>query len=400
MVIETGPAATTEVVGDGGSAGQTAAARIRRLAPWLVLGFLLVGVVLVGFFGRSAQDGVALSPANPAPAGAMAVSEVLRGQGVEVTRAESLEAALASTSAGPSTLLLHDPDSWLNSEQLGTLDGVAARLVLIEPDTLMLGELAPTIRQAGLIPASEDGPLPADCRVEDASTAGSISAGGFAYRADLICFPPASAQGGPPSGSYAATSGQDVVALGHGHIISNEAIDQEGNAALVLRTLGSNPALVWYQPTAADLALSDTPVDPLNLLPDWVNLVMLWLLGTGLLAAVWRGRRLGPLAQEPLPVVVRAAETAEGRARLYQDSASLDRAAANLRAATLIRLAARLRLPATGSVTEVVAAAARHSPRPPADLDRLLRTERPASDAHLVRWSQDLDALEKEIDAR
>ncbi|MHA7142291.1 DUF4350 domain-containing protein [Arthrobacter sp. Sr33] len=400
MAVEIDQATTIEVVGDGGSAGRTAATRLRRLAPWLVLGFLLVAVVLVGFFGRSGQDGVALSPANPAPAGAMALAEVLRGQGVEVIQVESLEAAAASSSAGASTLLLHDPDSWLNSDQLSALDGVADRLVLVEPNTLILGELAPSIRQAGLIPASEDTPLPADCGVEDAAAAGSISPGGFAYRADLICFPPATAQGGPPSGSYAATAGQEVVALGHGSIISNETIDQEGNAALALRTLGSSPVLIWYQPTAADLALTDTPVDPLNLLPDWVNLVMLWLLGTGLLAAVWRGRRLGPLAEEPLPVVVRAAETAEGRARLYQDSGSIDRAAANLRAATLIRLAARLRLPATSSVTEVVAAAARHSPRSPADLDQLLRTERPASDTQLVRWSQDLDALEKEIDAR
>ncbi|WP_051427654.1 DUF4350 domain-containing protein [Arthrobacter sp. H20] len=390
----------TEVVGDGGSVGRTAAARLRRVAPWLVLGFLLVGVVVVGFFGRSGQDGVALSPVNPAPAGAMALAEVLENRGVEVIQAESLEAAAESAALGSSTLLIHDPDAWLSADQLGTLAGIADRLVLIEPNQLMLGELAPGIRQAGLIPDSEEDPLVAACQVEDAIAAGSISAGGFAYRADLICFPPATAQGGPPSGSYAATANQEVVALGNGSIISNETIDLEGNAALALRTLGSTPVVVWYQPTAADLAVGDAPVDPLNLLPDWVNPVMLWLLGSALLAVLWRGRRLGPLVQEPLPVVVRAAETAEGRARLYQDSASIDRAASNLRAATLIRLATRLRLPATGSVTEVVHAAARHTNRSVAALDALLRTTKPTSDAQLVRWSQDLDALEKEIDTR
>ncbi len=389
-----------EVLGDGGSAARTAGTRFRRLAPWLALGLLLVLVVVLGFFGRSGQDGAALSPVNPAPAGAMALAEVLADRGVEVVQAESLEAAEDALS-NEATLLLHDPDSWLSADQLGQLSGVADRLVLIEPTTIMLSELAPTIRQAGLIPAAEaDGALPAACQVTDATAAAAITAGGFVYRGDLICFPPASAQGGPPSGSYAATAGQDIVALGNGAILSNESIDREGNAALALRTLGNNPVLVWYQPTPADLAPADALVDPLNLLPEWVNPVMLWLLATGLLAVLWRGRRLGPLVTEPLPVVVRAAETAEGRARLYQDSSSLDRAAANLRAATLLRLASRLRLPATSSVAEVVDAAARHSGRTPADLDRLLRTDAPASNAHLVRWSQDLDSLEKEIDAR
>ncbi|MBG6179930.1 DUF4350 domain-containing protein [Arthrobacter sp. CAN_A1] len=390
---------TGEVMGDGGSAGQTAAARLRRTGPWLILGILLIGVVLVGFLGRSGQDGGVLSPINPAPVGAMALAEVLGEQGVEVIRAESLESAAAAT-AGGATLLLHDPDSWLDADQLGSLDGLADRLVLVEPNSLVLGALARDIRQAGLIPDAEDGPLPAACQVADAVAAGSITAGGLAYRADDICFPSATAQGGPPSGSYAATADRTVVALGNGSILSNETIDEDGNAALALRTLGSTPVLVWYQPTAADLALGDTPVDPLTLLPDWVNPVMLWLLGTAVLAVLWRGRRLGALVEEPLPVVVRAAETAEGRARLYQDSSSVDRAAANLRAATLLRLAARLRLPATSSVSAVVDAAARHTTRPAADLDRLLRTDSPTSDAHLVRWSQDLDALEKEIDAK
>ncbi len=45
----------------------------------------------------------------------------------------------------------------------------------------------------------------------------------------------------------------------------------------------------------------------------------LYALGmTALVAALWRGRRFGPLAVEPLPVVVRASEATRGRARLYR----------------------------------------------------------------------------------
>ena len=48
-----------------------------------------------------------------------------------------------------------------------------------------------------------------------------------------------------------------------------------------------------------------------ELVPDWVAPVV-WQLGVAVvLAAWWRARRLGPVVAEPLPVVVRAAETTE-----------------------------------------------------------------------------------------
>src|SRR5690606_41722785 len=49
------------------------------------------------------------------------------------------------------------------------------------------------------------------------------------------------------------------------------------------------------------------------------------------LLAWWQGRRLGPLVTEPLPVVVRASETVEGRGRLYRSRRARDRAAEALR---------------------------------------------------------------------
>ena len=50
---------------------------------------------------------------------------------------------------------------------------------------------------------------------------------------------------------------------------------------------------------------------------DFTLPVIVLLLTAGLAAAIWRGRRFGPLVPERLPVTVRAAETTEGRARLY-----------------------------------------------------------------------------------
>ncbi len=82
-----------------------------------------------------------------------------------------------------------------------------------------------------------------------------------------------------------------------------------------------------------------------DLMPESVDWIVgqLWL-AVVLLAALWNGRRIGPLVAENLPVVVRASETVEGRGRLYRSRRARDRAADALRTAALQRLLPRLGL--------------------------------------------------------
>src|SRR4029077_10464304 len=87
--------------------------------------------------------------------------------------------------------------------------------------------------------------------------------------------------------------------------------------------------------------------------------VQLWL--AVLLIALWKGRRIGPLVAEELPVVIRASETVEGRGRLYRSRRARDRAAQALRASTLQRLVPRLGLAADTSAPAVVIAVAHRS---------------------------------------
>lgn len=387
-----------EVLGDGGSVRSTLLGSLKRGRGWLVLGTLLVITVVVGAVSAGSGEQRPLSPDNAAPAGARAAAEVLSRSGVSVVRAESLDEAIDALQGPEDTLLLHDPDSWLASEQLATLGGgLADRTVLVEPSLSMLTELADGIRSAGVVPAELDEPLQADCDQPDARAATSVSAGGFSYRGGVTCFPLPQREGDIPAGTFATSADGTVAVLGNGEIVSNGIIDEHGNAALTLRILGSTPTLVWYQPTQDDLATTPGPADPLSLLPGFVNPLMLWLLITALLAILWRGRRLGPLVTEPLSVVVRSAETASGRARLYQDAGAVEHAAETLRAGTLTRLAAALRIPASNSRASVVAAVARKTNREFVDLDRLLNSYMPHSDAQLVQWSQELEKLEQEI---
>jgi len=376
---------------------------IRRWGFWLVLLLLLAGVVLLQLV-RPPGDNRELSPGNAAPDGARAVAEVLRSQGVQVLVPESLDQALALLKdTAPATLLLHDADGYLQAAQLESLDGKSARLVLVEPSLPQLRALAPGILPAGLVPA-EGGPLAAGCTLPGPAAAGSISRGGLAYRGGPLCFSFPTRAG--PAGAYATADGGRTVVLGAGQVLSNGRIDEEGNAALALNTLGSTATLIWYQPTAADVALAAEPQNPLSLLPAWVAPVSLWLMAVGVLAMLWRGRRLGPLVAEPLPVIVPAAETAQGRARLYQQSRAVARAAASLRAGTLTRLAAHLRLgpEADSSAVARAATAALHPPAgaagahySPDRIDQLLRSRTPGTEAELASWAQDLLALEKEV---
>lgn len=385
------------------------AARLRRLLKktrvWILLAAVLTAAAILTLSLRQGGDSTSLSPENPAPGGAMAAARVLADQGVEVVRPATLadaEAALEENGSS-ATLLLIDPSGWLSKDQLGGLDGAAARTVLVAPSFEQLEALAPGIRQGGLLPGDgESGtqPLQAGCSDPDAEAAVTIDGGGLGYRGPVTCFPSGSADDEEdPAGAYAAAEDGSVVVLGNPALLSNEAVADRGNAALVLRALGAQETLIWYQPTSSDVAASDVPSDPMQLLPQWVNPLLLWLLITALLAALWRGRRLGPLVVEPMPVVVRSAETAEGRARLYQDSRAVDRAASVLRSATLTRLAQRLRLGSAASAGDITRAAAQSAGRPFEDINHLLNLSRPAGEAALVQWSQDLQALEEEVNA-
>jgi hypothetical protein len=95
--------------------------------------------------------------------------------------------------------------------------------------------------------------------------------------------------------------------------------------------------------------------------------------------------------------VVRAAETVEGRARLYRRARAADHAAGILRQAAADRLRHRLGLPRDAGPGEVVAAVARHTGRQEPPTHLLLYGPPPAGEAELVRLADELDALEKEV---
>ena len=113
--------------------------------------------------------------------------------------------------------------------------------------------------------------------------------------------------------------------------------------------------------------------------------------------ALWRGRRLGRLVTEPLPVIVRAVETTESRGRMYRKSRDRTRALAVLQVATRRRLAAYLGLSVSSTVSGVAAAAAALSGRSYDDVLDLLSSSAVHDDSSLLQRANTLAALEKEV---
>ncbi|WP_394938925.1 DUF4350 domain-containing protein [Psychromicrobium sp. YIM B11713] len=380
---------------------------LRRSRFWLIIGgvFLLVVVVgLISVLNSGPGSTANLASNNPAPAGAMATAEILEKQGVQVKASNDLESTLAAVQAkgsGSSTVFLYDRTRLLSPEQLRKLAASGARIVVVRPGPLDLKALDPEIQSAGSYKVNEENQndeISAQCDVPDAVAAGKIDgAEATLYSGPVTCFP-SGEQGGKPIGQLAQTKDGKLTVVGNASIFSNERLAQSGNAALALRLLGHSEQLVWYLPSAKDLPVEYQRPNLSALQPGWLVPVSVWLLVVALLAMLWKGRRDGPLVEEPLPVIVKASETATGRARLYQDARALDRATASLRAAALQRLSRKLRLGSSASREAIVLAAAQHGQRPETDVRRILLLTEPTSEAQLLAWSQDVENLEKDLE--
>ncbi|MFF1633635.1 DUF4350 domain-containing protein [Leifsonia sp. NPDC058248] len=377
----------------------------RRSIPWIVLGVIAVLVALLGILlsgGKSA--GVPLDPANAGLAGGKAVAEVLRQQGVDVRSATGL-GEVQDHATDDTTVLVYDPEGNLDDAGFDRLTSIASTIVVVEPGYRALQRLAPGVRAAGGL--SGAGTVSAACDVPPAVRAERIDPRPTPNLRDVTVagtFRIGSAASGDATGCFAAgdryslvttkTDGREVALLGSAAVLMNDGVDRAGNAALALNLLGGHRTLVWYLPGLADRAVTGPP-DLAALTPGWVTPVVLLLVFVFIAAAFWRGRRFGPLVIENLPVVVRAGETREGRARLYQRSSARLRALDSLRIGSLGRLAGLTGLPQAATAGEISDAVAAVTRRDRHDVRTLLIDGVPRTDADLIAQSDHLAELER-----
>jgi hypothetical protein len=375
----------------------TPAARtvVRRSLFWVgVAAFaLLIAIIMAFTVGRSV-GGQEISPSNAAPQGAMAVAEVLGDQGVDVIETASLADTRDAIADPARTTLFVVDTGYLDDEQWRDAVGLATRVIVAEPGFGDLQAIAPGVAQAGGASAR----LEADCDLGPVQRAGTVTGPASGYR---IVDEQLDATGCLGSGDdvfslvQLATDSGELLILGATGALTNEWAAADGNAAFALGLLGERETLVWYLPGFEDV--QDAPVTAGDLTPAWVTPVLVLLVLTFVAAAVWRGRRMGPLVIENLPVTVRASETMHGRARLYERSSARLRALDALRVGSIERIAQVCGLPRTADVGEVAMAAAALIGRPLANVRALLVDAVPGSDADLLRLSDELLVLEQTV---
>jgi len=361
-------------------------ARSARGPVLVVLGLLLVGAV-TGVLGATGGGG-RLDPDSFTAGGSRAVVELLRDRGVPVDRVDTVE-AVVEASRPDTTVVVPSPEALAPSE-LAQLAGLASPLVVVGADQGALSLLRLDVEAGAPVDVEQRQPA---CALPAAELAGEVDLGGTTYETTLS-----------GTGCYAASGRatllvlptEGVTLLGDGTPLTNDRLDARGNAALALGLLGQTNRVVWLVPRPGRPVEGEQP--PLSsLVADEITTGAVWLLVVAGVLALWRARRLGRVVEEPLPVVVRAAEAVEGRSRLYRASGARGAAAEALRAATRERVAHRVGLPASADRGPVVEVVADRTGSDPAVVDALLYGDPPADDAALVRLAGDLSTLESAL---
>ncbi|GAA3759902.1 hypothetical protein HDA32_004768 [Spinactinospora alkalitolerans] len=383
------------------AAASPTAAGLWRAArgPLAFIGALVVLAVVLSLGSQRLPEGD-LEPEGPNPEGSRALAEILRERGADVTVARTTDEAAAATGAGSVLVLVHSHR--LLPEEAERLAGLPGDRLLVQPTTRVLEEMAPGVAVSG---RTEEDALAPRCDLPAAEAAGSADTGGELYSVGGA---------GGAAGCYPAedgsalvrvdTGGSTVTVLGTGDPLRNSHLADRGNAALLLNLLAERD-VVWFIP---DVPAPSGETTLWELLPEGFTPALVQLGAALLLLALWRGRRLGPLVTERIPVVVRAAETTEGRARLYASRRARDRAAAALRTGVLDRIRPSLGLGPDAAPESVVDAVAARTGETHERLRALLHgvptADAPGSpdpftgdDATLVRLADELDRLEREV---
>lgn len=369
------------------SSGAVIAPAWRRLRYWVAFAVALVigAVVLAAFSGDAGRP---LDPDSPSKQGSKALARLLTGYGTPVTRTTSVDDA-AAASDSTTTLLVAAPDEY-SPAQLERLGRKAHRLVLVRPGDRTLDRI---------VPGAESDPegeynSAADCAVSGARASGDVD-----WPDDTVAYSSrttaASCFGGAVLIADAEGAGADVVVLGSAAVLHNENLAHDGVAALDVNLVAGDRTasrVVWLLPGAD--AAGQGAASIWDLFPAGAYRVFWWLIGVGLLVAVWQARRLGGVVTEPLPVIVRSAEVVEGHGRLYHRAGARDRAAYALRAAAVRRLIVSLGLPRGSRAEDVAIAVAPLIGRSPAEMIGLLAGPVPDGDTDLIHLAVQLDRIE------
>ncbi|WIB76325.1 DUF4350 domain-containing protein [Curtobacterium sp. MCPF17_002] len=371
-----------------------------RIGFWVAI--VLVGLLLAALTavvqGSEGPSNAPLDPTSTTASGSKALVRVLEQQGTDVRVVDSADGITGGT------VFVDDSQGALDPAVARRLARQASHVVLVSTGAVALDAFDLDVEPAGSV-AGTDTVSTRTCAIPAAADARRVTTTGSAYRVPegesvpdgtAVCAPSGSGDDRAYGLVRTATPGGDVTLVGTTSAFRNDTITTAGNAALALGLLGGDDSLTWYTPTPGTPDAAPTLG---SLAPPWVPSALALLALVAVAAGVWRGRRLGPLVVEQMPVVVRAAETTEGRARLAARTRDRTHALDTLRVAALRRIGRRLGLPRSAHVDEVVRAAARATGIPDARVGAVLVGGTTPDHRALVAGAAALDDLERAVTA-
>jgi hypothetical protein len=369
-------------------AGQAGAFRRHRSTLLIVLA-LVAAVAIAIVLGAGSETPTPMDPDNPSPDGAKALAQVLGDEGVDVQVARTAD-ELEAIDVDEGTSVVVELPEYLGTGTIERLLDHAARA-----HSLVVVGAGPGVADAlGALGGGASIPL-GDGR---ASGCDDERFDGLTLEVDFtIVYPKGECYDGK-AGSIVSEPTDGLLLFGADQALTNDQILRADNAAVALRMLGQDERLVWYVPSLDDLT-GDDGVSLRTLLPRWIYPGLALLAVVMLTVILWRGRRLGALATEPLPVVVRAVETTRSLGRLYRRSGDRAHAAESLRRAARSRLAERLRLGSTTPPDVLAREVARRTGRTEEDVVSVLGPTGvvPSSDRDLITLASRLAELDREV---
>ncbi len=359
--------------------------------PVLIVVAALALVALLAAVSTSSDT--PLDPRSTASTGTHALAVLLAARSVPVSVPATGSGLVGAARAGD-TVVLAGPGT-LSGNLLHTLAGSTATVLLVGAQNRELAAFGVPATLNDITTGIDPGP---GCALPAATVAGSIDFAGDLYATRsgaTACY---------RTGGDAAlvvdrrASGGRTIVLGGGSLLSNADLAQSGNAALALGLLTGSSRVQWVPP--GDLGGALASGDRRGVFQLFPSGLVWGLVQLGIAVAVlalWRARRLGRPVVEPLPVVVRAAETVEGNARLLHAANARDTAAAALRTATRRRVAAAVRLDPDVDPGALVSLVAARTRRPASTVHALLYGAEPRDDPALVALAGGLEALETTV---
>lgn len=352
----------------------------RRVWTWLgVIAAVSLSIGAVAAL-RGPSSSAPLDPDSATPKGSMALAHLLEDRGISVNKVHTF--AEASTADATQTLLIVNTSLISAAAGLDLVGTAAKRTVVVGTD----GGAATLVKSRT---DAEPAELTADCHLAEAQAAGTAT-----FSDQMIS--------GTPQRCFSGASGagllfkESLFVLADGSAMMNENLAEAGNAALGLNLLSPTDQVLWFIPSPSDLELAEgSATTPSDLLPSWIAPVLFQALLVFGALALWRGRRLGPLIREPLPVVVPAHETDEGYASLLQRNSHPDVAAAALREASMARLESMHDLPSQPNPSLLAGALADRLGQSEESIADVLWERRITTDTGLARLNLDLNRLEE-----